>query len=82
MASLGLKLRVGIHTGEVDLAASDITGVTIHEAARILALAGPGETLVSDITATLVSDGEVDLVEHGVHALRGTGKSRALFRVV
>lgn len=82
VASLGLKLRVGIHTGEVDLAASDITGVTIHEAARILALAGPGETLVSDITATLVSDGEVDLVEHGVHALRGTGKSRTLFRVV
>ena len=82
VASLGLQLRVGIHTGEVDMAASDLAGVTIHEAARILALAAPGETLVSDSTQALISEEGLEFVEHGVHELRGTGKHRMLYRVV
>ncbi len=81
LGALGLHIRIGIHTGEVDLASDDISGITVHEAARILALAGPGETLVSDTTAGLASDPDITLVEFGTHELRGTGKSRMLFRV-
>ncbi|MEX0826286.1 MAG: adenylate/guanylate cyclase domain-containing protein [Acidimicrobiia bacterium] len=81
LGSLGLRIRIGIHTGEVDLASEDISGVTVHEAARILALAGPGETLISDVTAGLVSDADIALVEFGTHELRGTGKSRVLYKV-
>lgn len=81
LRALGVHIRIGIHTGEVDLAKADISGVTVHEAARILALAGPGETLVSDTTAGLVSDADIALVEYGNHELRGTGKFRMLFRV-
>jgi len=79
--ALGLSVRIGIHTGEVDVVSDDLSGVTVHEAARIVALAGPGETLVSDATASLASDDTIRLVEHGTHEMRGAGRTRTLFRV-
>ena len=55
-ADLGLEIRGAIHTGEIELAGDDIRGVAIHEASRILALAGASEVLVSGTTAGLAGD--------------------------
>jgi len=82
VGELGLQIRVGIHTGEVDVSPEDVTGVAVHEAARIVAIAEPGDTLVSETTAALSSDADIQLVEQGDHELRGTGRSRRLFRSV
>ncbi len=57
----GLHLRAGVHVGEVELVGSDVRGVAVHEAARIMATAGPGEILVSEITRTVLQI----LAEHG-----------------
>jgi len=78
---LGLSMRAAIHTGEVDVVSEDLSGITVHEAARILAIADGSETLVSDITASLVSDDTVTFADHGVHEMRGVGHSRPLYRV-
>jgi class 3 adenylate cyclase len=81
VAALGLSMRAAVHTGEVDVVSDDLSGITVHEAARILAIAGSGETLVSDTTASLVSDDTVGFADHGVHEMRGVGRSRSLYRV-
>jgi class 3 adenylate cyclase len=49
----GLQVRVGVHVGEVELVGSDVRGVAVHEAARIMAVADQGEILVSEITRTV-----------------------------
>src|SRR4051794_37550594 len=55
VSALGLEVRIGVHAGEVEIAGSEIRGLAVHEAARIMALAGAGEILVSDITRQLAS---------------------------
>jgi mannose-6-phosphate isomerase-like protein (cupin superfamily) len=54
-ATLGLEVRQGVHTGEVELAGTQIRGVIVHEAARIMAAAGAGEILVSSTTRQLAA---------------------------
>jgi class 3 adenylate cyclase len=67
----GLELRVGVHVGEVEIVGSDIRGVSVHEAARIMAKAGPGEILVSDLTRVLASAAGLTFEDRGTHALKG-----------
>src|SRR6185312_11527216 len=52
-----LELRVGVHVGEVELVGNDVRGVAVHEAARIMAEAGAGEILVSELTRGLAGTG-------------------------
>jgi class 3 adenylate cyclase len=52
---LGLMVRNGLHTGEIELARDDIGGIAVHTAARVVAVAGPGETLVSSTVRDLVA---------------------------
>lgn len=78
---LGLPLRTAAHTGEVELAEESIRGVAIHEATRILDLAGPGEILTSDTTASLARDAGVVFEDRGEHQLRGLPGTRRLFVV-
>jgi class 3 adenylate cyclase len=78
---LGLRVRVAVHTGEVELAGTDLRGIAIHEAARMLGLAGPGEILVSAVTAGLASDAGLRLVDRGEHELRGITGSRRLYAI-
>ena len=66
----GLQLRVGVHVGEVEIVGSDIRGVTVHEAARIMAKAGPDEILVSELTRVLAGAGFA-FTDRGTHALKG-----------
>ena len=67
----GLQLRVGVHVGEVELVGNDVRGVSVHEAARILAAAGPAEILVSDLTRTLAGAAGLAFEDRGTHVLKG-----------
>jgi class 3 adenylate cyclase len=67
----GLKLRVGVHVGEVELVGEDVRGVAVHEAARIMAAAGPDEILVSDLTRMLAGASGLAFEDRGTHALKG-----------
>jgi class 3 adenylate cyclase len=66
-----LALRIGVHVGEVELVGDDVRGVTVHEAARIMAAAGPDEILVSDLTRMLAGAAGLAFEDRGAHALKG-----------
>ncbi len=68
---LGLKIRVGLHTGEVEMAAGDVHGIAVHIAARIMALAAPGEVLVSGVMPPLVLGSRIAFDDRGTHQLKG-----------
>jgi class 3 adenylate cyclase len=71
---LSLRLRIGIHTGEMELLGDDIAGLAVHVAARVLACAGPGETWTSSTVRDLtLGGGDHDLADEGVRSLRGLG---------
>jgi class 3 adenylate cyclase len=80
--AIGLEIRVGLHTGEVELVGEDVRGIAVHTAARVLALAGPGEVLVSSTTGALLEGSGLVLDEAGVHDLKGLSGPRQLFRLV
>jgi class 3 adenylate cyclase len=66
-----LALRIGVHVGEVELVGADVRGVTVHEAARIMAAAGPEEILVSDLTRMLAGAAGLAFEDRGAHVLKG-----------
>ena len=76
MSELGLEIRAGLHTGEVELADGNVTGIAVHTGARVAALAGPGEVLVSSTVKDLVAGSELEFEEHGTHELKGVGEWR------
>lgn len=75
----GLQVRAGVHVGEVDVVGSSVRGVAVHEAARIMALAGPGEILASEVTMNLASASGFVFEDRGTHALKGLQGERRLF---
>jgi len=77
--SLGLQVRVGVNTGEVELVDNDVRGVTVHAAARIMALAGPSEILTSDLTRALVAGSGLHFVERGAHEVKGFDQPVTVF---
>ena len=79
---LGLRIRVAIHTGEVEFVSGDVRGVAVHAAARLLSLAGPGEVLVSSTTRDLVEGSGLVFEDAGAHELKGLPGLRHAFRVV
>ena len=78
----GLAIRVGIHTGEVEMVGPDARGLAVHAAARVLSFAGPGEVLVSSTTKDLLEGSGLILEDAGTQELRGLAGERRLFRVV
>jgi class 3 adenylate cyclase len=79
---LGLSIRVGIHTGELEFVGDDARGVAVHAAARVMAQAEAGEVLVSSTTADLLEGSGLELLEAGTHELKGLTGARRLFRVL
>jgi class 3 adenylate cyclase len=69
--SLELEVRAGLHTGECELIGDDIGGLCVNIAARLAALAGPGEVLVSRTVTDLVAGSGIPFAERGRHALKG-----------
>lgn len=76
---LTIPVRIGLHTGEVEVAGSEIRGLVVHETARIMALAGAGEILVSDITRQLTSGSAFTFEDRGTVSLRGVSEDRRVF---
>jgi class 3 adenylate cyclase len=76
---LGLEARAGAHTGECEVHADDVGGLAVHIAARIGALARPGEVLVSSTVRDLVAGSGLGFVDRGVHELRGVPDTWRLF---
>lgn len=68
---LGIEIRAGVHTGEVELRAADIGGVSVHLAARVLSVARPGEVLVSRTVTDLVAGSGITFEDRGEHELKG-----------
>jgi class 3 adenylate cyclase len=79
--AIGLEIRAGVHTGEVELAGDDVRGVVVHEAARIAAAAAGGEILVSSATAQLASGSGLAFEERGERTLKGLSGPRMLYAV-
>jgi class 3 adenylate cyclase len=79
---LGLAIRVGIHSGEVEFVGDDVRGVAVHAAARVMALAGPGEVFVTSTTSDLLDGSGVVLEEAGTYELKGLSGRRQVFRLV
>jgi class 3 adenylate cyclase len=71
MDALGLEIRAGIHTGEIELRGSNIGGIAVHIGARIAALAGPSEILVSQTVVDLVTGSGLGFEPRGDHMLKG-----------
>lgn len=79
---LGLAVRAGLHTGEIELQGEETIGVAVHLAARVAALAGPHEVLVSRTVRDLVSGSGIELEDQGVFDLKGFPEKWQLFKVV
>jgi class 3 adenylate cyclase/pimeloyl-ACP methyl ester carboxylesterase len=78
--ALGLELHLGLHTGECEVRGDDLGGLTVHIAARIGALAAPGEVLLSGTVKDLVAGSRIDFVDRGEHQLKGVPGSWRLYR--
>ena len=70
-ARMGLELRVGLHTGEIEVIGEDVGGLAVHIAARVTSLAGPSEVVVSSTVRDLVVGSGLDFQDRGTHELRG-----------
>jgi class 3 adenylate cyclase len=77
--SLGLAIRAGLHTGEIELLEGDIGGIAVHLAARILAQADPSEVLVSSTLTDLVVGSGIGFDDRGRHSLKGVPGQWRLF---
>ena len=76
---LGLRVRIGLHTGEIELRGDDIGGIAVHIAQRIQALAEPGELLASSTVKDLVTGSGIAFTDRGSHALKGVPDEWRLF---
>jgi len=81
LAGMGLSIRAGMHAGEIELRGDDVGGIAVHIAARVSALAGAGEVLVSRTVSDLVAGSEFDFMDRGDHALKGVSGEWQLFAV-
>ena len=79
VGGMDLHIRVGIHTGEVELANEQLSGLAVHAAARVMALAGADEVLVSGTTRELAEGAGLSFASRGRHVLRGLDGEREIF---
>ena len=82
VTQLGIAIRAGIHTGEVELVGDNVRGLAVHETARIAGVAAPGEVLVSNTTMHLLAGSGLSFESAGMYELRGLGEKTELFRLV
>lgn len=78
--TLGIDVRAGLHTGEVEPSGDKVSGVAVHIGARVMALAGAGEVLVSSTTRDLVAGSGIEFEARGAHALKGVPGEWQIFR--
>ena len=76
---LGLELRAGLHTGEVEVVEDDVHGIAVAIAARVAATAAPGEVIVSRTVRDLVAGSGIEFEDRGTHDLRGVADDWHLY---
>jgi len=76
---LGIEIRAGLHTGEIELAGDDVRGIAVHIGARVGGEAGAGEVLVSSTVKDLVAGSGIRFADRGLHVLRGVPGDWRLF---
>jgi pimeloyl-ACP methyl ester carboxylesterase len=81
VGAIGIQIRAGCHTGEVELAGDRVRGIAVHVGARVAALAGPSEILVSSTVKDLTVGSGLTFEDAGEHALKGVPNSWHLYRV-
>jgi class 3 adenylate cyclase len=82
LAGIGVGIRAGLHTGEVELRDHDVGGLAVHIAARVMTAAAPGETLTSRTVQDLVVGSDIVLEDRGTHRLKGVADPWQLYTVV
>jgi class 3 adenylate cyclase/alpha-beta hydrolase superfamily lysophospholipase len=80
-SELGIEIRAGLHTGEIETRGEDVAGMTVHQAARIQGLAGSSEVIVSSSVSNLIAGSGIALESHGTHTLKGFAEPCELYRV-
>ncbi|MCZ6738290.1 MAG: adenylate/guanylate cyclase domain-containing protein [Actinobacteria bacterium] len=81
IASIDLRLRTGIHTGEIEVSGDDVGGIAVHLAARVMAEAQANEILVSRTVKDLVVGSDLAFEDRGVHSLKGIEDDWHLYAV-
>ena len=81
LRSFDIGVRAGIHTGEIEIRGDDVAGLAVHIGARVVALAGTGEVLVSSTVKDLVAGSSVRFEDRGEHELKGVPGRWRLFAV-
>jgi class 3 adenylate cyclase len=79
--SLGIDVRAGLHTGEIELRGADVGGIAVHIGQRVSALAGPGEVLASSTVKDLVAGSGIRFNDRGPHVLKGVPDQWRVFAV-
>jgi class 3 adenylate cyclase len=79
--ALGLQIRFGLHTGELELAGTEVRGIAVHTGARVAAKAGPGEVLASSTVKDLVAGSGLEFEDRGSHELKGVPGEWQLYAV-
>src|SRR5262249_55334125 len=69
--ALGIEVRIGVHTGEVEYEEESLIGITVHIGARVTHLADPGEVLVSSTVRDLMAGSGITFTDRGMHILKG-----------
>jgi class 3 adenylate cyclase len=78
---IGLDIRAGVHTGEVEVVPGGIRGLAVHETARIMALGNAGDILVSSTTRELSDGSGFSYQDRGIHHLKGIPAPRRVFMI-
>jgi class 3 adenylate cyclase len=81
LADFGISIRAGVHTGELEIMGEKLAGVAVHAGARVLAMARPGEILVTRTVVDLVAGAGITFEPRGSHALKGLPGEWPLFAV-
>jgi class 3 adenylate cyclase len=81
LAALGIEVRAGLHTGEIELRSGDVAGIAVHIASRVAALAGAGEILVSRTVVDLTAGSSIAFDPRGEHQLKGVPGHWSIFAV-
>jgi class 3 adenylate cyclase len=78
---LGLEVRAGVHTGEVERSGSAIRGIAVHVAARVAGIGSAGEVIVTSTVRDLMAGSELEFVDRGMHVLKGVVGERQVLAV-
>ena len=80
-AEIGLPIRAGVHTGEIEVVGDDVRGLAVHATARVMAAAGPSEVLTTSITRSLATGAACRFEDRGERMLKGLDQPLSVFAV-